>query len=253
MAIKLKDSRYKRPEGGGRQYKGEYEDGYELGDGDKEEKPTIDESLVFAATKAAIIRAADQQAIALAEKKRQLRIQKRIKDLAQTDGEAFNMRMFGSKEARLKKHIYQQAHCERLYTILSDPEALYDEYGSALLMGIDEETHDKWKKDHEEYAHAVRAAQIIKEEIFANRLASGMPYAQGLIFVMKNKFGWTDKVEETHRLSLQDVIRSREEIRASSPADWDRIIDVDSAVLILPAPTVDIDDATKPKETESTL
>lgn len=233
-----------------RKQKEEKDDLYDIKGGDQETPHiSIDEMALHEANKLYLLKTAEAHAIAEAEIARRKRMEKKIKDLARTDGETFMLKMFGSKETRALPFTYDQSYCEKIYTVISDPEALYDEYGSALLLGINAETHDAWCRTIPDYQQAVTTAKVIKEEIYAHRLASGMPYAQGLIFVMKNKFAWTDKVEETHRLSLQDVIRSREDIRASSPADWDRIIDVDSAVPLLSAAIIEQDDISKPLET----
>ena len=113
-------------------------------------------------------------------------------------------------EAVNKESKWHIGRCEEFYNILTHPEGAHGVESAAGVMGISRMTIYAWIKDHPEFALAVEAAKVAQEEMFAGRLARGMPYSQGLVWVLKNKHNWTDKVQSVLQLSIAEVIAKQE-------------------------------------------
>lgn len=77
--------------------------------------------------------------------------------------------------------------------------------GLALALGIDRRTLVNYS-DKDEYFPTIKNARQIVEQQNEEMLVSGKGSATGIIFNMKNNFGWVDKTEQENRVILKQAL-----------------------------------------------
>jgi len=77
--------------------------------------------------------------------------------------------------------------------------------GLALALGIDRRTLVNYS-DKEDYFPTIKRARQIVEQQNEEMLVSGKGNATGIIFNMKNNFGWVDKTEQENRVILKQAL-----------------------------------------------
>ena len=77
--------------------------------------------------------------------------------------------------------------------------------GLALALGIDRKTLVNYS-NKDEYFHTIKRARQIVEQQNEEMLVSGKGNATGIIFNMKNNFGWVDKTEQENRVILKQAL-----------------------------------------------
>ncbi len=77
--------------------------------------------------------------------------------------------------------------------------------GLALALGIDRKTLVNYS-NKDEYFHTIKSARQIVEQQNEEMLVSGKGNATGIIFNMKNNFGWVDKTEQENRVILKQAL-----------------------------------------------
>lgn len=77
--------------------------------------------------------------------------------------------------------------------------------GLALALGIDRKTLVNYS-NKDEYFHTIKRARQIVEQQNEEMLVSGKGSATGIIFNMKNNFGWVDKTEQENRVILKQAL-----------------------------------------------
>jgi len=133
--------------------------------------------------------------------------------------------------------LWHNGRCEEVYNILTHPAGAHTLESAVGIMGISIRTAHDWKKSHPDFALAVETGRKAQEEMFAGRLARGMPYSQGLVWVLKNVHGWRDKTETTLSLTVAEVIAKREENAEQRFVDWEH----PNLNAIDAAPVIDVD------------
>jgi len=77
--------------------------------------------------------------------------------------------------------------------------------GLALALGIDRKTLVNYS-NKDGYFHTIKRARQIVEQQNEEMLVSGKGSATGIIFNMKNNFGWVDKTEQENRVILKQAL-----------------------------------------------
>lgn len=77
--------------------------------------------------------------------------------------------------------------------------------GLALALGIDRRTLVNYS-NKDEYFPTIRKARQIVEGQNEEMLITGKGNATGIIFNLKNNFGWVDKSEVDNRLTLKQAL-----------------------------------------------
>lgn len=77
--------------------------------------------------------------------------------------------------------------------------------GLALALGIDRRTLVNYS-DKEDYFPTIKKARQIVEQQNEEMLVSGKGSATGIIFNMKNNFGWVDKTEVESKMTLKQAL-----------------------------------------------
>ena len=77
--------------------------------------------------------------------------------------------------------------------------------GLALALEIDRKTLVNYS-NKDEYFHTIKKARQIVEQQNEEMLVSGKGNATGIIFNMKNNFGWVDKTEQENRVILKQAL-----------------------------------------------
>jgi len=77
--------------------------------------------------------------------------------------------------------------------------------GLALALGIDRKTLVNYS-NKDEYFHTIKRARQIVEQQNEEMLVSGKGSATGIIFNMKNNFGWVDKTEVESKMTLKQAL-----------------------------------------------
>ena len=129
---------------------------------------------------------------------------------------------------------YHEGIPELAFRFLSDPEHCHSKESCAYALGINPETLYAWLKKHKAFSNAVHAGIRQQEENYATNLANGqVKYSQGLMFVMKNRHKWADKIEHKTEHTISDVVKSTED--TAKPIEW-RALD-DKQAISMPAPS----------------
>lgn len=77
--------------------------------------------------------------------------------------------------------------------------------GLALALGIDRKTLVNYSNKDEFFHTVIKARQIVEQQN-EEMLVSGKGSATGIIFSMKNNFGWVDKTEQENRVILKQAL-----------------------------------------------
>lgn len=77
--------------------------------------------------------------------------------------------------------------------------------GLALALGVDRRTLVNYS-NNEEFFPTIKAARQIVEEQNEEMLVTGRGNATGIIFNLKNNFGWVDKSEVDNRVVLKQAL-----------------------------------------------
>lgn len=77
--------------------------------------------------------------------------------------------------------------------------------GLALALGIDRRTLVNYS-EKDEYFPTIKSARQTVEQQNEEMLVSGKGSATGIIFNMKNNFGWVDKTEQENRVILKQAL-----------------------------------------------
>lgn len=77
--------------------------------------------------------------------------------------------------------------------------------GLALALGIDRKTLVNYS-NKDEYFPTIKKARQTVEQQNEEMLVSGKGNATGIIFNMKNNFGWVDKTEQENRVILKQAL-----------------------------------------------
>lgn len=118
-----------------------------------------------------------------------------------------------------KRGKYHAGRCTEIYNLLTFPNSTHSPSSAAVLMGVDPTAITRWRREEPEFALAVLCGLKVQEEMLANRIAQGMPYNQGVVWVLKNLHGWKDRVENSTILSLAELVARREQ--TAKHVDWE--------------------------------
>ena len=94
-------------------------------------------------------------------------------------------------------------------------------YTIAHSIGTTRETIHNWKDKYPEFLDAYKKAKQLQEEIWIQNSLKGLYSTAFTIFLGKNVFGWTDKIETHHKVTIEDRLR---QIESKSPKKLKNVV-----------------------------
>jgi hypothetical protein len=107
---------------------------------------------------------------------------------------------------------YHPDMCEIVAELMSDPTLCLSVSSLGANLGINESTLRSWEERYPDFSRSLAQGKAKQEQSYAAILSIGAhKYSQGLIFVMKNRHGWTDRNETNVNLrSFDEAIADTE-------------------------------------------
>jgi hypothetical protein len=121
-----------------------------------------------------------------------------------------------------RKSKYKKKYCKELINHFDIP-AVNPETGKAndlptitgfaRKIGVSRASLDRWKHSFPEFRDALLKAKEIQEDIWLKNSLRGRYNTPFTIFMGKNVFGWTDKRDVKHTLTIEDRLKTMLERR----------------------------------------
>ena len=117
---------------------------------------------------------------------------------------------------------YSDAIADSMYDKLANNEAYYTVEELAIDHGIDVTTFYDWKHKYPYFSNAIKNGLKKQEGMLSRKLVRGDGHITGLIFLLKNKFSWADRIDQrvNANVTISDLINDHS--GAGNRADWDR-------------------------------
>lgn len=80
----------------------------------------------------------------------------------------------------------------------------------ATKIGVSRETLHEWKRTHKEFSDAFKQAKQIYEDVITDGAVLGMYNAYFTALIMKNRFDWKEKGEQTHKFPQPMVLEDED-------------------------------------------
>ena len=117
------------------------------------------------------------------------------------------------------------------FELLNDATQVQTMGSLAMHLGLSRQGLWDAMEREPQLKRAIELGKSAQEVRFAQRLAiDGMKYSQGLIFVLKNLHGWTDKMETKTEITLSKQVS---DLAKSQPVAWEdiEVVDIDAGKL----------------------
>ena len=89
----------------------------------------------------------------------------------------------------------------------------YSKEATAGALGISKATLYDWIERHLDFSDAIKEGESLSQRWWEDRgreaCAEGSFNATVWVMTMKNRFAWTDRVEQTHTVTVSDELKAR--------------------------------------------
>jgi|GEM_PF-7047808 len=145
--------------------------------------------------------------------------------------------------------LYTEDMPRIVYDLFTRFDAVLTKKAIAAHLGVDESTMRRWKEEYPELKAAITQGMAIQETFLTSKMADGIKYSQSLFAVLGNLHGWSSKVENSHKLGIDEALRLQ--AAGAKRVDWDRsrpdplaqqkaALNTREAITVLPPPSTAI-------------
>ncbi len=126
-------------------------------------------------------------------------------DVPEEVSEVHGNRLYTNKKLAEKTNEY--------FRIMVNSKHIPDVGTYAMFLGVDDSTTVEWEKEGHDLSPTVKRAKAIIYAWKRDGLTNNNGNVTGLIFDLKNNYGWTDKQEITQEVTTKqiEIIENKEE------------------------------------------